>query len=146
MRLKKRVTASMGTIFFFQAEDSIRDYKVTGVQTCALPIWIDHAHLESLARSARGLAGLLLRRVEERERDRRADFRHAVGGQMTQRRQDLARAIHDRRRARGAGSDHTGAERRQVARARLLCVDQELQVRVEAVDVRRALALDEIER
>src|SRR2546426_6085393 len=24
--------------FFFQAEDGIRDYKVTGVQTCALPI------------------------------------------------------------------------------------------------------------
>ena len=27
-----------GTIFFFQAEDGIRDYDVTGVQTCALPI------------------------------------------------------------------------------------------------------------
>ena len=27
--------------FFFQAEDGIRDYKVTGVQTCALPIsWV----------------------------------------------------------------------------------------------------------
>src|SRR5205807_3801221 len=25
---------------FFQAEDGIRDYKVTGVQTCALPIYI----------------------------------------------------------------------------------------------------------
>src|SRR5688500_19684747 len=25
--------------FFFQAEDGIRYYKVTGVQTCALPIW-----------------------------------------------------------------------------------------------------------
>ena len=25
-------------IFFFQAEDGIRDYDVTGVQTCALPI------------------------------------------------------------------------------------------------------------
>src|SRR5256885_8869086 len=24
---------------FFQAEDGIRDYKVTGVQTCALPIY-----------------------------------------------------------------------------------------------------------
>src|SRR5256885_4718942 len=30
---------SCSTIFFFfQAEDGIRDYKVTGVQTCALPI------------------------------------------------------------------------------------------------------------
>src|SRR3712207_8946655 len=27
-------------IFFFQAEDGIRDIGVTGVQTCALPIWI----------------------------------------------------------------------------------------------------------
>src|SRR5436309_3846027 len=26
------------TIFFFQAEDGIRDFHVTGVQTCALPI------------------------------------------------------------------------------------------------------------
>ena len=25
--------------FFFQAEDGIRDDLVTGVQTCALPIW-----------------------------------------------------------------------------------------------------------
>src|SRR5256885_13232594 len=28
----------VGVFFFFQAEDGIRDYKVTGVQTCALPI------------------------------------------------------------------------------------------------------------
>src|SRR2546426_7145513 len=45
--------------FFFQAEDGIRDYKVTGVQTCALPIsgdliitppmrWHDHGHDGSL--------------------------------------------------------------------------------------------------
>src|SRR5262249_58293583 len=26
-------------VFFFQAEDGIRDWSVTGVQTCALPIW-----------------------------------------------------------------------------------------------------------
>src|SRR5690606_39612976 len=36
-------------LFFFQAEDGIRDFHVTGVQTCALPIFdhpdghIDHA-------------------------------------------------------------------------------------------------------
>src|SRR5262249_57479567 len=28
-----------GGSFFFQAEDGIRDWSVTGVQTCALPIW-----------------------------------------------------------------------------------------------------------
>src|SRR2546426_8965369 len=36
------MTERAGTVstffFFFQAEDGIRDYKVTGVQTCALPI------------------------------------------------------------------------------------------------------------
>src|SRR5439155_16465028 len=32
-----RVTG--GGVFFFQAEDGIRDGHVTGVQTCALPIW-----------------------------------------------------------------------------------------------------------
>src|SRR5256885_9359123 len=31
--------------FFFQAEDGIRDYKVTGVQTCALPIWAERPGL-----------------------------------------------------------------------------------------------------
>ena len=32
-------------VFFFQAEDGIRDYKVTGVQTCALPISFVICHL-----------------------------------------------------------------------------------------------------
>src|SRR3989454_3267260 len=30
--------------FFFQAEDGIRDYKVTGVHTCALPIYGGRDH------------------------------------------------------------------------------------------------------
>src|SRR5256885_3186273 len=34
------MTALLAAFFFFQAEDGIRDYKVTGVQTCALPILI----------------------------------------------------------------------------------------------------------
>src|SRR5690606_40750805 len=28
--------------FFFQAEDGIRDFHVTGVQTCALPIYLNN--------------------------------------------------------------------------------------------------------
>ena len=47
----------MNFIFFFQAEDGIRDYKVTGVQTCALPILllrqftetINHIHQQTTA-------------------------------------------------------------------------------------------------
>src|ERR1039457_7463361 len=38
--------------FFFQAEDGIRDYKVTGVQTCALPICSRH-HGRSLQHGRR---------------------------------------------------------------------------------------------
>ena len=36
--------------FFFQAEDGIRDVAVTGVQTCALPIW--HCGVEGEASRA----------------------------------------------------------------------------------------------
>src|SRR5256885_5355473 len=32
------------SVFFFQAKDGIRDYKVTGVQTCALPICKKNRH------------------------------------------------------------------------------------------------------
>src|SRR5256885_2510102 len=34
-----RTACEVSHFFFFQAEDGIRDYKVTGVQTCALPIY-----------------------------------------------------------------------------------------------------------
>src|SRR5256885_10833157 len=34
-----RLESARYSFFFFQAEDGIRDYKVTGVQTCALPIF-----------------------------------------------------------------------------------------------------------
>src|SRR3989454_10595738 len=36
--------------FFFQAEDGIRDYKVTGVQTCALPISMRPEYAELIRR------------------------------------------------------------------------------------------------
>src|SRR2546430_606595 len=37
-------------IFFFQAEDGIRDLTVTGVQTCALPISQDYGVLETITK------------------------------------------------------------------------------------------------
>src|ERR1039457_4019349 len=60
MRLASRAPCSASpahrchSYFFLQAEDGIRDYKVTGVQTCALPIYEELGqeaqwHLESLA-------------------------------------------------------------------------------------------------
>src|SRR6266850_5181400 len=42
----------MRSIFFFQAEDGIRDYKVTGVQTCALPILAQLSGLGVIARTS----------------------------------------------------------------------------------------------
>src|SRR5256886_5720170 len=42
-------------IFFFQAEDGIRDLTVTGVQTCALPISINGASNVRRVRSATAL-------------------------------------------------------------------------------------------
>src|SRR5437879_13387049 len=55
-------------LFFFQAEDGIRDTSVTGVQTCALPIW-------NWLRAALGCEGEVAECVhgeearEERERE-----------------------------------------------------------------------------
>ena len=37
-------------LFFFQAEDGIRDLIVTGVQTCALPIWFGTCWQSSCSR------------------------------------------------------------------------------------------------
>src|SRR5690606_40822844 len=44
------------SVFFFQAEDGIRDFHVTGVQTCALPI------LSILSNSERNSSGLKISR------------------------------------------------------------------------------------
>src|SRR5205809_5787628 len=83
--------------FFFQAEDGIRDVAVTGVQTCALPIWdrdqlvVEHdrevlrGRLDRGPRQLVGLAALgdaardvvpdlaaLAREVELNDRDRKS--------------------------------------------------------------------------
>src|SRR4051794_41835310 len=50
----------LGVVFFFQAEDGIRDGRVTGVQTCALPIF-----------ALRRLQGERLRAGQRRGGDRR---------------------------------------------------------------------------
>src|SRR5256885_4524669 len=44
--------------FFFQAEDGIRDYKVTGVQTCALPILLTPYPVEEVDFSVSGAYSL----------------------------------------------------------------------------------------
>src|SRR3989454_9450814 len=71
--------------FFFQAEDGIRDYKVTGVQTCALPIShakalraIATAPQKSDAVDARLLARMLLSGLIPEAYPRSADQRELL--------------------------------------------------------------------
>src|SRR5256885_8961597 len=73
------ITRSCATlcVFFFQAEDGIRDYKVTGVQTCALPIFVDQRAVAAdglgadAGRAVDDVAGLELRDVARAGRDER---------------------------------------------------------------------------
>src|SRR5690606_41162591 len=64
--------------FFFQAEDGIRDFHVTGVQTCALPISIAcYAVLEGEQLWLRGFVGQpdasILLRAEQRAHKKDAE-------------------------------------------------------------------------
>src|SRR2546427_1756728 len=47
-------SAFMNCVFFFQAEDGIRDLTVTGVQTCALPILIAQGKRDGLTYASPG--------------------------------------------------------------------------------------------
>src|SRR5262249_58888312 len=102
-----RVSGSVSVLFFFfQAEDGIRDWSVTGVQTCALPISRD------AARAADGGLGIRLgaRRLRAREL-RLAGGAHRDGGD---RHAHLAldplrseeRRVGKERRARGGAEKH----------------------------------------
>src|SRR5256885_12203758 len=47
---RRLLSSANFALFFFQAEDGIRYYKVTGVQTCALPIsFFRHERLRRLS-------------------------------------------------------------------------------------------------
>src|SRR5438874_9079362 len=56
--------------FFFQAEDGIRDLYVTGVQTCALPIYAADGDAEEGDEAARADPHRLPRRRHRRHRHR----------------------------------------------------------------------------
>src|SRR2546427_3660183 len=53
-------------IFFFQAEDGIRDLTVTGVQTCALPICAASKSSQALSSEAEGMLRLFANLIAER--------------------------------------------------------------------------------
>src|SRR5256885_15194642 len=95
--------------FFFQAEDGIRDYKVTGVQTCALPIYLVHvadgAHHGLVERlvQRRAVLGLEARCIDEDElrRGTRANARDAVARGLRLARGDADLLAHQRIHQRG---------------------------------------------
>src|SRR5260370_27861203 len=66
----------LSVVFFFQAEDGIRDSSVTGVQTCALPIYSD-VQIGLIIQTGGLIAGgcargfLFLRRINFAATDRR---------------------------------------------------------------------------
>src|SRR6266487_5165339 len=61
--------------FFFQAEDGIRDGRVTGVQTCALPISDDHRSWAAVAGDGGGHC-----RARRRSEERRVGKSVDLGG------------------------------------------------------------------
>src|SRR5256885_8588663 len=77
-RLWRQVRARPRCSFFFQAEDGIRDYKVTGVQTCALPIYLGYP----LALLAIGLQILFQGRGPKRLQAVDFVFSHLKAGQL----------------------------------------------------------------
>src|SRR5438034_10383952 len=77
--------------FFFQAEDGIRDHCVTGVQTCALPIFTGNGealHAHDLAREGgkRGRVRQALERVGRLEPPRRTRSSRAAAPRSEERR------------------------------------------------------------
>src|SRR5207249_7526556 len=106
--------------FFFQAEDGIRDRNVTGVQTCALPIFLrearrrrlhfDTGHCEDASARAVQRAPALAEVIGAVDADRRGREHHrrAIGGRG--RRQQIGRASCRERGERAGGGG--GVKRR----------------------------------
>src|SRR6266446_9001316 len=99
--------------FFFQAEDGIRDYKVTGVQTCALPICRRGPARGTLVHGRR--AEVPPHAVEPAQRaDRRGPRDRARGGARPRRAADRAASGMDPRAAApflsGRSGQKTGEE------------------------------------
>src|SRR5690606_40805709 len=101
--------------FFFQAEDGIRDFHVTGVQTCALPISLegdrdharDHDGLPLCRNRVRGYPQAGSRRIRWRTNTERRGLTTPGGGRLA----PALRRSEERRVGKGGGSGWTLAER-----------------------------------
>src|SRR5262249_59324760 len=72
-------------VFFFQAEDGIRDWSVTGVQTCALPIFERPEDRLAVADDHRAAANAV-RDIRPRRRERQHDAHLRADGRSEERR------------------------------------------------------------
>src|SRR5207248_8023588 len=87
-------------IFFFQAEDGIRDRTVTGVQACALPIYHKNLHIPKKKSKGKPLT------YDDKETNKiissyRVIVEHAIGG--IKRRSEERRVGKECRSGRGRG-------------------------------------------
>src|SRR5690348_18134617 len=88
--------------FFFQAEDGIRDGRVTGVQTCALPIYSvgtmlarHRARVARYGAAARSFADFASYQAWQRELHRRtAEYRRAQGLTLVDRKSTRLNSSH----------------------------------------------------
>src|SRR5256885_15488913 len=83
-------------IFFFQAEDGIRDYMVTGVQTCALPI-LEQQSLQFRGQRTPGNLKAAVRGSElgERVGHRLTCDHQGAGGQDHEGEQERGSCVHE---------------------------------------------------
>src|SRR5947207_8696055 len=70
------ISSRTNHIFFFQAEDGIRDHCVTGVQTCALPISSHrHGRVSNSGLSKTAERGVIIKETEMTPDSKLAEFR-----------------------------------------------------------------------
>src|SRR2546430_15988868 len=97
--------------FFFQAEDGIRYLTVTGVQTCALPIWVLRANRygEMKIRALKPLEGKHRTSNAEHRTPKRARIRTAIRCSMLDVRCWMLLWVHPRGEGEGEGEPNLSA-------------------------------------
>src|SRR5215210_1269087 len=115
--------------FFFQAEDGIRDTSVTGVQTCALPIWrrgTPSGWRRDRPRAGGARADAL--HADRRATPTRAARRRGRGGRRSRPRPPQRRAhrgeVRRRARSRRSASDRDSRRGRVRVRTEFLAIPQ----------------------